>query len=192
MKWNQTFTSIPATPGVYALLNKKRRFAYVAYTGNLQKRSHSLSHMLIQNDAANAGPRGGRRQQSYWPIRSLPRHDSNEYTFMVLATPCPAEAALATIALAQKSFMRKDYDVIEGHRAGAPMITLRGRRMTLVDALKAVDAKVKYLTAWRRLERGWSVEQALGLEPPAPRWDTTKQAARRLRARAPRCPALPA
>jgi hypothetical protein len=186
--------NIPAAPGVYALLNKKRRFAYVAFSGNLQKRSHSLSHMLLQNDATSGPLRQGRPRQakSYWPIRSLPRHDSNEYTFMVLTTPCAAERALAAIAVAQRAFESRNYTVIEGHRAGAPMITSRGHRMTLVDALKAAGAKVKYLTAYRRLERGWSIEQALGLSPPAPRWDTGKQAERRARARTPRAPASPA
>jgi hypothetical protein len=181
--------NIPAEPGVYALLNKKRRFAYVAFSGNLQKRSHSLSHMLLQNDATS-----GRAKQakSYWPIRSLPRHDSNEYTFMVLTTPCLPERALAAIAVAQRAFESRNYTVIEGHRAGAPMITFRGHRMTLVDALKAAGGKVKYLTAYRRLERGWSIEQALGLAPPAPRWDTDKQAERRARARTPRAASVPA
>ena len=74
MMWRDP-DEIPLQPGVFALVNKKRRFAYDSYTSNLQKRSHSMSHMLVGRDA---DPR------SYWPIRDLPKHPSDEYVFRVM------------------------------------------------------------------------------------------------------------
>lgn len=161
---------IPLTPGVFALVNRKRRFAYVSYTSNLQKRSHSMSHMLLSRDA-NA--------KAYWPIRDLPKHPSDEYTFVV----CQKEAADPTEAVtrAQRKYLNKGYRIVGGQRASSPQVLLDGKRMTLVDAIKKSGSKIKYLTCYRRLERGWTVEQALGLEPPAPRWHQAKQAERKAR-----------
>lgn len=164
---------IPLAAGVFALINRKRRFAYVSYTSNLQKRSHSMSHMLLAHDAD---------PKVYWPIKDLPKHPSDEFTFKVMVEGSfahPNKAAEA-VAAAQRKFVRKGYRLIAGQRATNPMVTLRGKRMTLADAVRETG-KVKYLTAYRRLERGWTVEQALGLEPPAPRWHQGKQADRKAR-----------
>ena len=160
---------IPLTAGVFALVNRKRRFAYISYTTNLQKRSHSMSHMLLSYDADT---------RAYWPIRDLPKHGSDEYTFTVMQGP--AADPMEAVARAQRKYMQKGYKIIGGQRAASPTIVLRGKRMTLADAVRE-HSDVKYLTAYRRLERGWSVEQALGLEPPAPRWHVGKQAERRAR-----------
>jgi len=169
---------IPLTPGVFALINRKRRFAYVSYTGNLQKRSHSMSHMLLSHDA---------NPKVYWPIRDLPKHPSDEFTFRVIY-PSPSgrgekitgQNAMEMVARAQRRFMAKGYRLIDGQRAATPMVTLKGKRMTLADAVRDFS-KVKYLTAYRRIERGWTIEQALGLEPAAPRWHLGKQAERKTR-----------
>jgi|SRR5262245_14399978 len=166
---------IPADKGVYALVNRKRRFAYVAYTQNLQKRSHSMSHMLMAQDDS---------RKSYWPIKELPKHPSDEFTFVVLSVGVPPDRSLSAIAIAERGFNAKNYTIISGHRAGSPTITFNGKRMPLTDAIKASGSKVKYLTVYRRLERGWSVRQALGIDPPDPRWDHDKQDARRERAKA--------
>lgn len=170
---------IPLTPGVFALLNRKRRFAYVSYTGNLQKRSHSMSHMLLSHDAD---------AKVYWPIRDLPKHPSDEFTFKVMypradqreGTKVTGSNAMEMVAKAQRRFVSKGYRIIGGQRAATPMVTLKGRRMTLADAVRDYS-KVKYLTAYRRIERGWDIEQALGLTPPAPRWHQSKQAERKAR-----------
>lgn len=160
---------IPLTAGVFALVNRKRRFAYVSYTGNLQKRSHSMSHMLLSHDA---DPR------AYWPIRDLPKHPSDEYTFVVMQKD--AADPLEAVTRAQRKYLNKGYRIVNGQRAASPMVTVNGKRMTLADAVRKTG-KVKYLTAYRRLERGWTTEQALGIEPPAPRWHQGKQAERKAR-----------
>jgi hypothetical protein len=164
--------AIPALRGVYALLNRKRRFVYVAYTQNLQKRSHSMSHMLMNYD---------RSRRAYWPIKELPKHGSDEFTFVVLATNVSPERALAAIAAAQRGFTNKNYSIVAGHRAGTPVIKLAGQRVSLAEAVRQ-RKQLKYPTVYRRLQRGWSVRQALGLDPPDPRWDHDKIEARRKRA----------
>ena len=164
---------IPLKPGVFALVNAKRRFAYISYTGNLQKRPHSMSHMLLSHDADPT---------IYWPIRDLPKHPSDEYTFTVvrLDRKHAGDSSLVAVAEAQKRYMAKGYRIVTGHRATSPTVSLDGRRMTLADAVRDYS-DVKYLTAYRRIERGWTVRQALGIDPPAPRWHVTKQEERRAR-----------
>jgi len=167
--------TIPPVAGVYALVNRKRKYAYVAFTTNLQKRSHSLSHMLLESDRKGA--------KCYWAISDLPRHPSGEYTFMVFASAIPEADAKNTIAAVRRSLGRKNYRLIDGQRSTAAMVTFDGKQMLLTEALVLSKSKVKYPTAWRRIERGWTVEQALGIEEPDPRWDHDKQKARIARAK---------
>jgi hypothetical protein len=174
-------TAIPAERGIYALINRKRRFAYVAFTQNLQKRSHSMSHMLLSHD--DWLNRKGKKSAPYWPIKELPKHASDEYAFVVLSRGIAPDRALNAIAIAQSGFVRKNYAVIGGHRAGSPVVSLDGRRQPLSEVVRN-HTKLKYVTVYRRIQRGWTVKQALGLDPPDPRWHKDKQAERRARAKA--------
>ena len=160
---------IPRKPGVFALLNKKRRLAYVAYSSDLQKRSHSLAHML-QN------PR------THWSLKDLPKHPAGEFMFTVVADDVPPDRAPRFIGAAERSARSKNYRVVEGSRSAVPMVHFDGDFITLADAMVRSRCKTKYITVWRRLDRGWSVEQALGLDPPPIRWDPDQTEARRKRA----------
>ena len=161
-------------PGVYALVNKGRKYAYVAHTVNLQKRSHSMSHMLMNADR--------KPKKTYWAIANLPRHPSDEFTFMVLAMPVPKREAGSALQTAQRSLRAKGYRIVEGNQRNQTVVW-HGRAMPLTEALRVSGSTAKYLTAWRRIERGWTVEQALGLEEPDPRWDTNKAKERKDRAK---------
>lgn len=164
--------TVPLLPGVFALVNRKRRFAYVGYTINLQKRSHSISHMLLAQDED---------PKAYWPIKDLPKHVSDEFVFMVMKSrDVTADNAMAHVATVQRSFAQRSYRIIEGQRSASPMVQINGVKLSLAEAVRK-HSKVKYLTAYRRIERGWTVEEALGMVPPAPRWHRGKQAERRKR-----------
>jgi hypothetical protein len=67
------------------------------------------------------------------------------------------------------------------------VVSVYGKRHSLAEAVRlcrASDRTIKYGTVYRRIQRGWSVRQALGLDPPDPRWRNDLQTARRARARA--------
>jgi hypothetical protein len=171
---------IPLRAGVFALVNERRRYAYVSYTQNLQKRSHSMSHMLLQYDKWLSKPK---KIQPYWPIRDLPKHRSSEFSFVVES----ADSGLPTKALeevtrVQRKYQRQGYRIVSGHRAATGMVRVEGRRMRLADAVRDYSDE-DYITVYRRLQRGWTVEQALGLEPPAPRWHIARQKMRKQRER---------
>lgn len=160
---------VPRKPGVFALVNKKRRLGYVAYTNDLQKRSHSLAHML-QNP------------KTHWSINALPKHPANEFTFVVLNEGILPAAANKLIKAAEADLKSKNYRLVDGSRSAVPMVTLNGEEMALTDAITKAGSKAKYITVWRRLARGWSVDQALDLVDPPVRWDPEQVAARRKRA----------
>jgi len=161
---------IPRKPGVFVLSNKKRRLAYIAYSTDMQKRSHSLAHML-QNP------------KTHWSLKDLPKHPAGEFTFMVIEEDVAPPQAPRIVAAAERAAKNKNYRLVEGSRSTIPMVTLNGRHMTLADALASTRSRVKYITAWRRLDRGWTPAQAIGIDPPPIRWDPDETAARRKRAR---------
>lgn len=153
---------IQGVPGVFALTNKSRRLAYIAWTKNLQKRSHALAHMLDTGKSS---------------IRDLPMVDSDgkkikpdEYTFIVLRENVSDADADKAMARLRKPFEEKRYRLIDGSRSPIPILELDGETMTLTDAIAKYAPKLKYTTAWRRLQRGWTAEQVLGMEEAPPRW----------------------
>lgn len=160
--------TIPRSPGVYALVNKKRRYAYIAFSANMQKRSHSMSYML-QNPET-------------WAIAQLPIHPAEEWTFMVVKENVEPEAAQRVIKATTKEFTERNYSVVGGGRSAVPTIDFEGTKVTLVDAIARSGCKDQYITVWRRLKRGWTVNQALGIDEPPARWDPEQVKARRQRA----------
>jgi hypothetical protein len=166
---------IPLRAGVFALVNERRKYVYVSYTQNLQKRSHSMSHMLLQYDAWLERPK---KAKPYWPIRDMPQRPSDEFTFF--AEPYRGADALGEVQRLQERYRRRGYKIIAGHRAASGLVRLNGKLLKLADAVEK-HSEVAYLTVYRRLQRGWSVRQALGLDPPDPRWHSAKQAKRRAR-----------
>jgi len=161
---------VPRKPGVFALLNKRRRLAYVAFSSDLQKRSHSLAHML-QNP------------KTHWSLKDLPKHPAGEFTFSVVADDLTEAQAEKIIRATEKAAANKNYRIVTGSRGAVPMVTYKGEEMPLTDAMEKAKCKSKYITVWRRIDRGWSVEQALDIEPPPVRWDPDAVEERRKRAR---------
>jgi len=162
--------SIPRKPGVFALINSKScRCGYVAFTSDLQKRSHSLAHML-QN------------QKTHWTIRDLPKAPAGEWTFTLIDTTPNLTAAERLITHTKKTLLARRYRVIEGARGAAPLVNLDGKQMPLTEAIRVTKCRTAYITVWRRLDRGWSLAQALDLEDPPVRWDPDDTKERRRRA----------
>lgn len=160
---------IPRKAGIFALINSRRRFVYVAFTADLQKRSHSLAHML-QNP------------KTHWAIKDLPMHPPGEYLFMVLHEGTSPSRAARLVSATQTEFLSKKYKVIAGSRSAVPLVSFRSTEMPLTEAITLAKCKAKYITVWRRLERGWTIEQSLDVAAPPTRWDPDETRARRKRA----------
>jgi len=149
---------LPRKPGIFVLMAKAERAAYVAYTRDLQKRSHSLAHML-------ANPK------THWAIRGLPKLPPGSWVFKMLSDGINPKRAATLLPVIKKSMLAKKYRVIDGSRRPNPYVTLDGVPMSLPAAMKKAKCKTAYMTVWRRLQRGWTVAQALDIEDSPPRWD---------------------
>jgi excinuclease UvrABC nuclease subunit len=160
---------VPRKPGVFALVNKSKREAYVAFTSDLQKRSHSIAHML-QNP------------KTHWSIRNLGKDRAGAFTFIVVAEDVEELKSPRLVKHTEKEFLAKKYRIVEGARSTVPLVVYKGEEMPLTDAIAKSKCKAKYITVWRRLDRGWTVEQALDLEEPPVRWDPEQTRERRKRA----------
>src|SRR5215467_4377965 len=123
---------IPRRPGVFLLTNKRRRLVYAAYSSDLQKRSHSLAHML-QNP------------KTHWSIKDLPRHDAGEFLYIVLHEDTTPERAKKLVAATQREFSSKRYRIVGGSRSAVPLVTLKGEEMPLTEAIAKARCKAKYI-----------------------------------------------
>jgi hypothetical protein len=171
---------VPLKAGVFALCNDRRRVVYVSWTQNLQKRSHSMSHMLLQYDRWT---KRGRGPMPYWPIRGLPKYRSGEFIFRVESTGVSLPVrVLEEVARVHRKYQRLGYQIVGGHRIASGKVRIDGKQMSLADAVRDYSDD-DYLTVYRRLQRGWTIEQALGIEPPDPRWHKPKQRLRKERER---------
>ena len=153
---------IDGVPGVYALTIKRKRTAYLAWTQNLQKRSHALAHMLDTGKSS---------------IKDLPLKDDDgkrippsDFTFIVLRAGVSEDDADKMMVRMRKPFEEKRYKLVDGARSPIPIVELDGEVMTLTEAIAKHRPKLKYTTAWRRLQRGWTIEQTLEMEAAPPRW----------------------
>jgi hypothetical protein len=165
---------VPRKPGIFALMSKSARVAYVAYTSDLQKRSHSLSHM-VQNS------------KTHWSIKNLPKLAPDEFIFMVLHEDVRPERAAKLVAATKDLMRARKYRVIEGARSPTPLIRIKlnggqAVAMSIPEAMKKTKCRSHYITVWRRIERGWTPEQALDIDDPPVRWDREATQERRRRA----------
>jgi hypothetical protein len=149
---------LPRKPGIFVLMAKAERIAYVSYTRDLQKRSHSLAHMLSN-------------PKTHWAIRGLPKLPPGSWVFTMLRENITPKFAAKVIPSLKQSMRDSKYKIIDGARRPNPFVTLDGEPMSLPAAMKKAKCKTAYMTVWRRLQRGWTVEQALDLEDTPPRWD---------------------
>jgi hypothetical protein len=177
----RTPVDLPAVPGVFALTNRRRRFVYIAWTSNLMKRSHAMASML----------KTGRGL-----IRGLPVVDGDgarippgEYNYILLKAGVDAGIMRRSIAQLQRPYVEKGYTLVGGCRDPQALVDWHGEDIDLVEAIarareihssspsggrscaaKASKPKLKYTTVWRRLQRGWTLDQALEFDAPPPKW----------------------
>ena len=153
---------IPRKPGVFALINSKsQRCGYVAYATDLQKRSHSFAHMLAH-------------PKTHWSIRDLPHAPADEWVFTLIGTTASRARGDRLIAHTKDQLRLSKYRVIEGDRSARPTVlypSSPSEALSLAEAIRRAKCKRAYITVWRRLDRGWTVAQALDLEDPPPRWE---------------------
>src|SRR5262249_33549911 len=124
---------IPRAPGVFCLFLKSQKHAYVAFTSDLQKRSHSLAHMLVN-------------PKTHWSIKGLPKAPAGEFIFTVIATGVDAKKADRLVTHTENTLRAKKYRCVGGARSASPLVNFKGNSVPLTEAMRLAKTKAAYIT----------------------------------------------
>ena len=144
---------MPLKPAILILLHKRRKSAFVSYTINARGRAAVLSSAIRH-----------RATMVRAHLRDLPEGDVRDFVLLATSIGIDQRKANATIEKLRKKFERDGYKLFGGTRSAQPLVTLNGRRMSLVQAMAEAKCKAGYQTVYRRVQRGWPIKQALDLE----------------------------
>jgi hypothetical protein len=152
---------IPRTAGIFALFHKATNEAYVNTTNNLYQRAimwaAHLRHYFEDNGALP-------------PVRYLPRYAPDEWEFwFTTATTATTTAPGQTLENVRDLLAKGGWRIINPLKQPRKKYLIDGKSQSL--AKHAADRGMKFYTVYKRLERGMSVEQALGLEQAPPVMD---------------------
>jgi hypothetical protein len=144
---------MPLKSAVLILLHRRRKSAFISYTSNARGRAAVLASAIRHRD-----------KMARAHLRDLPDGDIKDFALLATNIGLDTRKANATVEKLQKKFERDGYKLFGGTRSAQPLVTLNGRRMSLVDAMKEAKCKAGYQTVYRRVQRGWPIKQALDLE----------------------------
>lgn len=150
-------TPLPLKPAILILLHRRRKAMFIAYTTNARGRAAVLATMIRHRDDKKARNH----------LRDLPEGDIKEFTVVATKIDLDKRQADTAVANLQKHYERRGFKMFGGARSALPKVLLNGKRMTIVDAMEEAGTKDNYQTVYRRIQRGWPVKQALGLEDRA-------------------------
>jgi hypothetical protein len=144
---------MPLKSAILLLLHKRRKAAFIGYTINARGRAAVLSSAIRHRETMERAH-----------LRDLPEGDIRDFVLLATHVGIEAKKANAAVEKLQKKFERDGYKLFGGTRSAQPLITLNGRRMSIVEAMREAKCKAGYQTVYRRVQRGWPVKQALDLE----------------------------
>ena len=146
---------LPLKPAILILLHRRKKAMFIAFTTNARGRAAVLATMIRHRD----------EKRNH--LRDLPEGDIKEFTVVATKLDLDKRQADDAVARLQKHYENKGFRMFGGARSAMPKVLLNGRRMTIVDAMAEAKTKDNYQTVYRRIQRGWPVKQALGLEDRA-------------------------
>ena len=143
---------LPLKPAILILLHRRKKAMFIAYTTNARGRAAVLATMIRHRD----------KKRNH--LRDLPEGTIKD--FVVIATKIDLDKREGDKAVEnlQKHYERRGFRMFGGARSALPKVVLNGKRMTIVDAMEEAGTKEAYQTVYRRIQRGWSTKEALGLE----------------------------
>ena len=144
---------MPLKPAILILTHKRRRMAFISYTTNARGRAAVLASMIRHRD---------KKKRNH--LRDLPEGTIKDFELMAVNIGLERTKGDAMVERYQKKFEKSGFRLFGGPRSAMPLILVGGKRLTLVEAMAAHKVKDNYQTVYRRIQRGWPVKQALGLE----------------------------
>jgi len=145
---------MPIKPAVLILIHRKRKMAFVSYTSNARGRAAVLASAIRHRDSVARAH-----------LRDLPEGDVKDFALLATSVDIEPRKANRTVERLQAKMVRDGYKLFGQPRSAVPLVTLNGRRMSLVEAMAEAKCKTNYQTCYRRVQRGWPVKAALDLEP---------------------------
>lgn len=142
---------LPLKPAILLLIHKRKRAMFIAYTTNARGRAAVLATTIRHRD------------QKRNHLRDLPEGTIKDFVVMATSIDIEQDKADAMVEKLQRRYEKQGYKLFGGARSAQPKVMLNGKRMTIVDAMKAAKSKTSYQTTYRRLQRGWTAKQALDL-----------------------------
>jgi len=147
-------TPMPIKPAVLLLLHRRRKMAFVSYTSNARGRAAVLASAIRHRDTVERAH-----------LRDLPEGDIRDFALLATSVGLEPRKANKTVERLQAKMVRDGYKLFGSPRSAIPLVTLNGKRMSLVEAMLEAKCKTNYQTCYRRVQRGWPVKAALDLEP---------------------------
>lgn len=145
---------MPLKSAVLILLHRRRKAAFVTYTSNARGRAAVLASAIRHRDEVERNH-----------LRDLPDGDIKDFALLATNIGLEPRKANRMVERLQAKMSRDGYKLFGQARSAVPLVTLNGRRMSLVEAMKEAKCKAGYQTVYRRVQRGWPVKAALDLEP---------------------------
>ena len=144
---------LPLKPAILILLHRRKKAMFIAYTTNARGRAAVLATMIRH------------RKTKRNHLRDLPDGDIRDFTVVATKLDLDKREADDAVVRLQRHYEKRSFKMFGGPRSALPKVLLNGKRMTIVDAMEEAKCKDNYQTCYRRIQRGWPVKQALGLEP---------------------------
>lgn len=143
---------MPLAPAILILMHKRRRAAFISYSSNARGRAAVLASSIRHRDEAKRNH-----------LKDLPPGEITDFALMAVNVGLDKKEADEKVEKLQRKFERDGWKLFGGSRSAMPKVSLNGRRMSIVDAMADAKTKENYQTVYRRIQRGWSVKEALGL-----------------------------
>lgn len=143
---------MPLAPAILILLHKRKRAAFIGYTTNARGRAGVLTSAIRHRDSALRNH-----------LRGLPEGEVKDFALMAVNIGLDKRSADERVERLQAKFERDGFKLFGGSRSALGKVTLNGKRMTIVEAMEEAKCKAQYQTVYRRLQRGWTVKEALDL-----------------------------
>lgn len=140
--------SLPKAPGAFALVHRASKKAYVGVGKNVRHRADMWDYHLKMADE---------KPDYKIPARNFPRFPSGEWEFVYLGDPFDEADLRASLA-------KHGFELINNKsRQYGKRYVIQNIEASLAEHANRLGVDMRL--AYRRLERGWTALQALGLAP---------------------------
>jgi hypothetical protein len=142
--------TLPLKPAILLLIHKRRKAVFVSYTSNARGRASVLGNAIRHRDTLKRNH-----------LRGLPEGGVEDFVIMALRIGLDPKDANEAVERLKRKMERDGYRLFGGTRSAVPKVFFGSRRVTLVQAMEEAGTTAGYQAVYRRLQRGWSVKDAL-------------------------------